>query len=30
VTSDEHYERYRILADEAEIVEEFKKKEERK
>lgn len=29
VTSDEHYERYRILADEAEIVEEFKNKEER-
>ena len=25
VTSDEHCERYRILADEAEIVEEFKK-----
>ena len=30
VTSDEHYERYRILADEAEIVEEFKNKEEEK
>lgn len=29
VTSDEHYERYRILADEAEIVEEFKKSNER-
>lgn len=28
VTSDEHNERYRILADEAEILEEFKKKEE--
>ena len=29
VTSDEHFERYRILADEAEIVEEFNMKEEK-
>lgn len=28
LTSEEHYERYRIVADNAEIVEEFKKKEE--
>ena len=28
LTSAEHYERYRIIADNAEIVEEFKKKEE--
>lgn len=27
LTSEEHYERYRIVADNAEIVEEFKKKE---
>ena len=28
LTSEEHYERYRIVADNAEIVEEFKKKED--
>lgn len=30
VTSNETFERYRLFADEAEIVEEFNKKEERK